>query len=75
MTVTQLSFLSKTTLAQYVYSRWMMFYKSDRYLDARPSEIIERTAEDTRLDYDLVDRIVRIQSRWNARKVLRSAPK
>jgi len=68
----QFTFLPRPTVAQAVYRVWLSFYRSEEYKDKRPSKIIEATADSLFLDYDITARIVNVQSRWNARKALRS---
>jgi hypothetical protein len=72
---TQLSFLPKPTVAQYVYAVWLEYYRSEKYKDAHPMAILAATVRDINLPLDLTMRIIGTQSRWNARKALRSALK
>ena len=68
---------NKPTVAQYVYRVWLWFYRGGNKPHSHPTsnEVIEQTAKYLDLPEDLVSRIVKVQSRWEARKVLREISK
>ncbi len=71
----QLSFWEtpKITPAQYVYRVWLWFYRGGNRAHYYPSynKVMEQTVKYLGIPEDLVERIVRVQSRWEARKLLR----
>ena len=63
----------RLTVAQYVYSVWLWHMRGgDRYhYSPSPKQVIQSTCEDCGLPEELVSRIIRVQSRWNARLFLK----
>ena len=72
----QLSFWEpkNPTVAQYVYRVWLWFYRGGNKPHYYPSynKVMEQVVEYLELPEDLISRIVRVQSRWEARRILRS---
>ena len=71
----QLSFLPQKTVAQYVYAAWLYFYRGGNRYNYYPSNMIvlKQTADYLDLPEELIERIVRVQSKWDARNTLRKA--
>lgn len=73
MKADQLTLWKPMTVAQYVYSRWLWRYRQEHHLNIHPHTAVMMVVKETKLDEDLVNRIIRVQSRWNARRFLRMA--
>jgi len=68
----QLELWRKRTAAQYIYSVWQWHYRNEYRRNFHPTAAIHKTAKELRIPVELVERIVDVQSRWNARRILRS---
>lgn len=69
----QLSFLRQKTESQIVYQQWLWFMRSmppERY---HPNRATEQTAKYFDMSIERVERITSVQSRWDARRILKAS--
>lgn len=69
----QLSYFPKRTVAQAVYAMCWEHYMNQSATFGSWNRVIEAVSKETGIDEKLVRRIVKVQSKWIARRTLRRA--